>query len=409
VTTMVKRQFRSRGSLAGVAAMLGLWACSAAFAADDAKAAATAARPAATDAKALKNRTIGYVLTDLMWANYETPGGKTECPQGLNTLGPREQFEILYPKNKPRKLIDTELKFESGTWYPTTEPDQFPFHEAVGPAYGLNLDGKVGPKDFTDPDGNPGIDNQLYRAIGCLVGFRKDGLQYIFLKMAITKERYTRLMIELSDVDDLVNDPHVKVTIYRGIDRLLTDATGEKVVPGGSQRIDIRWGKEFMQQLDGEIVNGVLTTKPVAQMLIPWDSNTATPTEQLIHDMRLRLKISPTGAQGLIGGYADVETFYKANIRSDSTHHLSNGQVSAPSLYRVLRRLADAYPDPATGANTAISSALSAKFTQVYIEHPLGEEAKAALLRSLAQRAATQAVAQTSATPGSGGQQNAGH
>src|ERR1700739_2960290 len=138
---MVRRYFRSRGSLAGVAAMLGLWACWAAFAAEDVKAAATAAKPAATDATALKNRTIGYVLTDLMWANYETPGGKTECPQGLNTLGPREQFEILYPKNKPRKLIDTELKFESATWYPTTQPDQFPFHEAVGPAYGLNLDG----------------------------------------------------------------------------------------------------------------------------------------------------------------------------------------------------------------------------------------------------------------------------
>src|ERR1700744_3996478 len=152
---MVKRYFRSRRSSAGVAAILGLWAYSAAFAAGDAKPTALAEKPAATDFKALKNRTIGYVLTDLMWANYEPPGGKTECPQGLNALGPREQFEILYPKNRPRKLIDTELKFESATWYPTTEPDQFPFHEAVGPAYGLNLDGKVGPKAFTNPDGHP--------------------------------------------------------------------------------------------------------------------------------------------------------------------------------------------------------------------------------------------------------------
>ena len=400
---------RARGPLVGFAAMLGLWMCSGACAADQAKPAAASAKPATTDANPLKSRTIGYVLTDLMWAQYETPGGKTECPQGLNTLGPREQFEILYPKNKPRKLVDTELNFEASTWYPTTTPDRFPFHEAVGPAYGMNLDGKVGPNDFTDPDGNTGIDNQLYRALGCLVGFRKDGLQYIFLKMAITKERYTRLMIEISDVDNLVNDPHVKVTIFRGLDRLLTDATGEKIVPGGSQRIDVRWGKEFMQQLDGEIVNSVLTTKPVERMLIPWDSNTGTPTEQVIRDMRLRLKISPTDAQGLIGGYADVETFYKANIRSDSTHHLSNGQVSAPSLYRELRRLADAYPDPATGTNTAISSALSAKFTQVYIDHPQGDEAKASLLRALAQRAAAPAVAATSPAPDPAGKQNAGH
>jgi hypothetical protein len=395
--------------LACFAAVLGLWTSSGAFAADATQPVAAGLKPAVTDVNPLRNRTIGYVLTDLMWAQYETPGGKTECPQGLNTMGPREQFEVLYPKNKPRTLIDTELSFESQTWYPTTTPDRFPFHEAVGPSYGLNLDGKVGPNDYTDPDGNPGIDNQLHRALGCLVGFRKDGLQYIFLKMAITKERYTRLMIEISEVDNLVNDAHVKVTIYRGMDRLLTDATGEKIVPGGSQRIDIRWGREFMQQLDGEIVAGVLTTRPVAQMLIPWDSNTATPTEQVVRDMRMRLQISPTGAQGLIGGYADVETFYKANIRSDSTHHLSNGQVSAPSLYRELRRLADAYPDPATGANTAISSALSAKFTQVYIEHPQGDEAKAALLHALAQRAASQAVAQASSKPDSGDRPGAGH
>jgi hypothetical protein len=45
------------------------------------------------------------------------------------------------------------------------------------------------------------------------------------------------------------------------------------------------------------------------------------------------------------------------------------------SLYKALRRLADGYPDPSTGANTAISSALHATFTQVYIL----PESKAAL------------------------------
>ena len=71
----------------------------------------------------------------------------------------------------------------------------------------------------------------------------------------------------------------------------------------------------------------------------------------------------------MIGGYADVETWYTQLIRNDSTHHLSNGQMSALSLHKALHRLADAYPDPRTGANTAISSALDAKFTQVFIQH----------------------------------------
>lgn len=334
-----------------------------------------------------RNGTIGYVLTDMIWASYETPGGKTECPDGLNQLGPREQFEVRYPKNKKRTVLDTQLRYEVETWYPKqSPPDSFPFHEAVGPAYGLNLDGKVGPHDFKTPDGTPGIDNQLYRAIGCLNGYRKDGLQWVFLKMAIKKQLFTRLLVELSGVDDMRNDPEVRVTFYRGMDRLLTDATGDNIVPGGSQRIDTRWGARLIQQVDGKIVDGVLTTQPLAQMLIPWNSDTGVPTRQIIRDLRVQLKLTPTGAEGLFGGYADVDTWYTSLIRSDSTHHLSNGQVAAPSLYKVLHRLADAYPDPKTGANTAISSALSTKFTQVFIQHPQGEAAKAALLRSLAER-----------------------
>ncbi len=72
----------------------------------------------------------------------------------------------------------------------------------------------------------------------------------------------------------------------------------------------------------------------------------------------------------MIAGYADVDIWYKQLIRNDSTHHLSNGQISGISLYKALRRLADAYPDSQTGANTAISSALDVKMVQVYINSP---------------------------------------
>jgi hypothetical protein len=109
--------------------------------------------------------------------------------------------------------------------------------------------------------------------------------------------------------------------------------------------------------------------------------NLGVPTFQLIRDMRFQLKLTPTGAEGLIAGYADVDTWYKQLIRNDSTHHLSNGQISGISLYKALRRLADAYPDSKTGANTAISSALNAKFTQVYI-NPLDDAVKAQLLKA---------------------------
>ena len=52
------------------------------------------------------------------------------------------------------------------------------------------------------------------------------------------------------------------VTLYRGRDPLLYDATGKKVVPGGSQRIDTRWGMRYVRALHGSIRDGVLTTEP---------------------------------------------------------------------------------------------------------------------------------------------------
>ena len=354
----------------------------------------SAASLADTEALAPRNGTIGYVLTNLYWSMYQTPDAKQECPNGFND-GPREQYDVLFPNNgKKRTLVDTQLKLEVETWLPTTEPDPFTFHEVRGPlSYGLNLDGKVGPEDFKHPDGTPGIDNELYRALGCIIGFRgPDGVEYIFEDKAIASDRYNRLMVELTGVDDLENDPDVTVTIYRGMDRLLTNASGNKIVPGGSQRIDTRWGRPLMRQTTGRIENGVLTTEPLADLVIPWQ-NLSVPTTQIIRDMRLQLKVTPTGAEGLIAGYADVDVWYKQLIRNDSTHHLSNGQISGISLYKALRRLADAYPDPKSGANTAISASLDAKFTQVFIQHPQGETAKAQLLQSLKQSHGTAATA----------------
>src|SRR5690606_15430882 len=99
-----------------------------------------------------------------------------------------------------------------------------------------------------------------------------------------------------------------------------------------------------------------------------------------------------TGAEGLIAGYADIDIWYKQLIRNDSTHHLSNGQISGISLYKALRRLADAYPDE-TGANRAASTSLDAKFTQVFIQHPQGEAAKADMLRALREKSSKDGAA----------------
>lgn len=351
------------------------------------------------------NGTIGYVLTNLFWSIYQSDSGKEECPRGFND-GPREQFEHLYPQGRGKYTVeDTQLRLEAETWHPEriANPiaDKLPFHEVqTKKGYGLNLDGKVGAEDFVDPrTGEQGIDNQAYRVLGCIIGFRgPDGVEYIYQDRGITQDEFNRQLVELTDVDSLVNDDDVTITIYRGMDRLMMDATAKVILPGGTQRIESRWGKRLIRQVKGRIVAGVLTSEPLDYLMIPWE-NLGVPTHQLLRNFSLRMKLSPTSAQGLYGGYADVDNWYRYLIRNDSTHHLSNGQISGISLVRAAYAHADAYPDAQTGKNTAISVALDAKWTQVHIVHPEGEAVKNALrAEAQAERLAHGSPASTSKT-----------
>ena len=147
---------------------------------------------AASADNAPAGRTIGYVLTNEYWAIYQSPDGKAECPKGFND-GPREQFKVLFPEDgKKRTLMETQLARESEIWFPTTKPEQFPFYEAEGKtSYGLNLDGRVGPADFTSPEGEKGIDNNMYRALGCISNYRgPDGTLYHFTDKYLQQHNY---------------------------------------------------------------------------------------------------------------------------------------------------------------------------------------------------------------------------
>jgi len=314
----------------------------------------------------LKNRTIGYALTDARWAIRQTENGKTECPDGFNE-GPRAQFKALFPEGGT--VEETRLVRESASRYPLDHEDNFSYREAQGKyAIGLNLDGEVGPNDFASETGEQGIDNQLFRAIGCTRLFRApDGTFAHFTNMWVREMNYNRILVELTNVDSLTNDDDVDVTLYRGKDRLMTDATGANIMPGGSNRVDERFGKRFIHHLKGKIEDGVLTTE-AADVHWPWAVFLQRPGAYDIRGLRFNVELGSEHAEGVVAGYADIETWYAQLIRSWSTHHSSYGGLSQPSLYRQLLRLADGYPDE-TGAMTALSSAITVRMTQVFIEH----------------------------------------
>jgi len=311
--------------------------------------------------------TIAYVISEYKLANLETDKA-LECPQGFNS-GQQEYLAAKFPDAEKRNLTyeETYLKLHGSSFFPEQFEEAFPYREAAGPtAIGLNLDGKVGPEDFTSPEGVAGVDNQLFRATGCIEGWRNLGTRGGLNKQRFQRNNYNRLLIEITGVDSLENDPEVTVNTYRGLTLLMLDGTNKPVV-GRTQRIDTLSGERFLHSLRGRIVNGVLITDP-GRVTMPYSpmSGKILGKENQIMDARFQLKLRPDGAEGLVAGYFDVEDWYWRN-RSNS---LDFDKIVNGALYRALKRLADAYPAADGSGNTAISGAIQVKFVQAYIQHP---------------------------------------
>ncbi|MCA0202447.1 MAG: hypothetical protein LCH56_16735 [Proteobacteria bacterium] len=316
----------------------------------------------------VQDRRIGYVMTSEYKAIWDTPDGKAECPQGINN-GPREEFKILYPDDKKWTILESQLERESEVWFPklTAQP-KLPYYESVAKtSFGIDLNDKVDDNDYTDPDGNKGIDNQTQRAWGCTANYRSTSYNLGAFNNW-RKYSYNIIVIELTDVDDLINDPDVTLTTYRGMDKPMTDATGATYLSGGTQRVDMRFGKSFIQKFKGKIVDGVLTTEG-ADYTMPSAGNGSSVADVRYYGARWRLALTPDRAQGILGGYMDINDWNAAANQGRSTHHQAYGQAATPSIYRAMIKNAD-YADPKTGAMIGISTAFKVGLTQVFVTHP---------------------------------------
>ena len=349
---------------AGAAAVAGLG-----FAALLGASAAVAAPP--------PGRAVAYVITDRIEAIYHATDKdgketKAECPNGVNEYGPRERFAALFPQDGPKKwtLEETVLASEAEIWAPTTKPEPVLLPEAGGKiSYGLNLDGKVKPTDFTSPDGVTGIDNQFFRAVGCMKAFREGSSQRLFLEEYLENKNFNRFIIALTDVDSMEDDDDVTVTTYRGMDRLVKDTLAH-FQADATQRVDLRWGQGFITKSKAKIVKGVLiTTEPVDDLIYPGENHSNTATDRM-RGARFQLKLHGDRMEGLMAGYLDVETTHLAMNRRFGAHQITYDLTWSPAMYKSMRRLADGYPDPKTGENTAISAAVSLEGVRVHLLFP---------------------------------------
>lgn len=352
-------------------------------------------------------KTLGFIVTAWNTAVYETKFWD-ECPDGP-AIGNDEFWWRALSKADRSKLTDNGLietpsrretaqqrgpNLEDVCWNPEIVKDP-PLREVQGKiSYGANLDGKVGGEatpntcahqEFTSPTGEQGIDNQLYRVLGCQIGWRSNGILDRFGNQERNAANRSLILIEVSGVDDPRNDPDVDLTFYKAMDLFVTDVTGE-IMPGGSYRVDMDQGTpRYGSKAKGSIENGVIKARS-AEVRLPYYANEGF-SEIVLRDMQFTFEMSADGrkAQGQMAGYYDIDKWWQR--LTNTQYYSAASDFSCPDIYEAIHRLADGYPDPKTGKCTAISSAFKVEAVSAFVIHPTADEKKTSAAGGLIQTA----------------------
>ena len=356
-------------------------------------AAALLALAAPAEAAGPKSKTLGFVVRDWFTSIYNSKF-LDECPEGIAISNDEYWWRSLSPADRATKtdngliqgLTRLPTAFKRGPngenvcFNPTVVTDP-PMRIVEGKySYGVNLDGttdgKATPKTcahekFTHPDGTPGIDNQMYRLVGCVYGWRKGGLPELNAHEGRRTSGLGMTLIEITGVDDARNDDDVTVTFYRSVDQFALDGAG-KPLSFSSYNIDTeRDGKpRYGDSLKGKIKDGVVTTVR-GDVRLPFYGNYNF-MHPAIKDMALKLEIAADGtsAKGQVTGYYDADEFIY--YVQGMTGHSSTAD-DCPAMYVAAHELADGYPDPKTGACTHLSSSFDVTAYAAFVIHPKQE------------------------------------
>ena len=330
--------------------------------------------------RAREGSTLGFLVVDSRLAMHYGPF-EADCPEGfertveenfLATLGPDERERILRPENAEEYANAWKGDFLNGPGGENVcqNPKSFlddprhPPHRGVRSrvAYGLNLDGtpdgRATPLTCEHPkfeglDGEPAVDNQLYRAVACYKSRRGT---------AESEQQGGGLdpfLIEIRDLDDPRNDDRVEVGIYslEVADLILRTPAGE-LLPDQSFRVSSN--PHWRNEATGRIVDGELLIDNVERLhlryrLFTWGAFGEAYSHEF-RRVRLKLRLGPDGGlTGLLGGYRPLMNISTVAYCCRATASTAN--MDCASEYKTFTLMADGDPDPQTGQCTTISAA----------------------------------------------------
>ena len=270
---------------------------------------------------------------------------------------------------------------------PLVQPDPG-FLTLDGPAlvHGLDLDGVDSRRadvngatcahdDFAGHAGATGIDDQLWRLLGCVRGYRPDELiDRLQESNGSIKEGGYAILLEISGMDDPKNDAEIEVQLISANAPATVDASG-----GIMQNVSVTVhenARYHNRAARGKIVDGILTTEPV-DFRIKTKQQTSD-NEFWLRGARIRAEVLEDGRiKGIIGAYWDTANFL--SVMNDHhfgpTVHLGrsaayNRGFMCAGLYHAIPRVADGHPDPETGECTSISTAVHFEAVPAFVIHP---------------------------------------
>ena len=311
-----------------------------------------------------------------------------ECPQGLEmtveeaflaSKTPAERERLLKPENAKEYGKGWKDDFITGPGGENVcnnpksflKDPQHPLYRGVKGtvAYGMNLDGtpdgRATPNScthdkFVGEAGEPAVDNQLYRAVGCAKNVRGLG-------PPLAPVRIDPFLVEIRGIDDPKNDAQVEVGIYSSEDTPLQGPDGQMMA---NQTLTVTKNARWRITVSGRIVDGQVTTDVIDEIQL----RHVLPTWGLLgqnyafefHRARLRMSLKPDGTlTGQLAAYRPIDNIFTVGRCCKGTASTAN--TDCASEHKTLATMADGSPDPETGQCTMISSATNISGVPVFV------------------------------------------
>jgi len=308
------------------------------------------------------------------------PGYEEQVPQSLAELGLSEdEITALLKAEDPdsvfkvRDLINNRARIDgkpaNAYAHPAAVVDP-KLSTVVGEyAYGFDLDGRGDTSaSFEDPQtGVSGIDNELFRVLGCFDAFRgtlSNSPTYSAWAWTMMKDSTPAWTMTLEG-ESLDADGEVVIHFNRALEFVKSDANGQ---PRADMTYRASPDPRSQNTFRGEIRDGMvhITEHGVLNLL----QDPLVFPEFTLHNTHLRMQISDNGSiEGVLGGYQPWHPVYFAYAGGGwAVEHDILGNI--PGIYHLLRRFADALPDPETGQNMAISASYYFEAVPAFVVAP---------------------------------------